>query len=116
MSSWTAGAPGPSVWAGSGSYSTSISSRTPPRHSSLSATGGHRLADEPGASPGEQGDCGRGLGVQRHRERTGRARDRRRDHVRDAGTLAGACGSHAMDARMGVQAAQEDDMQHAGQG
>ena len=81
--------------------------------------GGHRLADEPRAVAGEQGEVAAAkLGVRRHHgERTRRGAEiAERDHVRDSGMRAGARGVHAMDARMGVRAAQEHDVQHAGQG
>ncbi len=81
--------------------------------------GGHRLADEPRAVAGEQGEVAAAkLGVRRHHgERAGRGAEIvERDHVDDSRMLAGARGVHAKDARMRVRAAQEHDVQHAGQG
>ena len=81
--------------------------------------GGHRFADEPRSVAGEQGEIvAAKLGVRRHHGEGPRrgAEIAERDHVRDSGMRAGARGVHAMDARMGVRAAQEHDVQHAGQG
>ena len=122
MSSWTAGAPGASVWAeASGSYSTSISSRASSAAYRLSATTAATASPTNRArSPASREKLRpRSSGVRRHHGERPRRRGRDRRSVTTSTTPGCARARAASTRRMRAWACglrRSTDVEHAGQG